>query len=660
LNTQHSDTIELGQVARTLANGWRAIAGFTLLGIVAAGATIAFAPRKFTGLATIVLKATGGVSSSSPLSQVTGLGDITAGLLGGKSSLETEIEILSSKAVIGLVIDSLFLQARVLADTPLPAMDVLSELNAPGSFKRRRYRFEKKPSAPTYAVTGPDVNAQMVPGTPLSLPEGRVTFAAGRQLPERFDLQLRDKEDALKWVGKHVAVDKEKGDVASVTYKGDDSVTAARVPNALLDVYLTRRRTTDRGINQRRVEFLTAKNDSMEQALALAGQSLRRQQEASGVLDPEATVKVELESGAAMRSRLTDILVEQGALSHLLDQVKSNTLDARELAAYPRFLGSPVINSLVGQLNDLENRRTMLLSQHQEGDRDVVALDKTAANVKSQLVPYAETYANALARQRADLEASIATINDRLARLPAAAESSLRLQRDVLDLSKMSAVLQAQIVEAKIAAIGEGGDVRPLDLAMVPKKPSFPEPWLTAGVGTFGGLICGLVAALLVGSVGRWVRDPMEVERTTGIPTLQFDPAVPLLVTSGSFRTIVVAPVEMGIPVTAVVNRLAQTATSRALSAAVLDLSGASSDVHASIQRLEAEHDVVIIQLSSLVSDSAAAALQHTRPVLLVAPARRVDRRRLIGAVQMLKRLEVPVVGIVMSNGAGRGHVLTA
>lgn len=660
MSTQHSDTIELGHVARTIANGWRAIVGFTLLGIVAAAGTIAFAPRKFTGEATIILKATGGASSSSPLSQLPGLGDITAGLLGGKSSLETEIEILSSGAVVGKVIDSLRLQARVVADQPLPAMDVLSEVNAPGAFKRRRYHFERKPGSEGYAVTGPGVNGQMQPGTPLRLPEGQLTFAARAPLPEEFDLQLRDREDALKWVSKHIKVDKEKGDVASVTYRGDDSVTSARVPNALLDIYLTRRRTTDRGINQRRVEFLTAKNDSMELALARAGQSLRRQQEASGVLDPEATVKVELESGAAMRSRLTDIQVEQGALRHLLDQVKANTLDARELAAYPRFLGSPVINNLVAQLTDLENRRTMLLVQHQEGDRDVVALDKTAASVKSQLVPYAETYADALARQRADLEASIARINDRLARLPAAAESSLRLQRDVLDLSKMSAVLQAQIVEAKIAAIGEGGDVRPLDLAMVPKKPSFPEPVLTASIGTFGGLICGLFAALLVGSVGRWVRDPLEVERTTGIPTLQFDPAVPLLVTSGSFRTIVVAPVEAGIPVTPVVSRLAQTATSRALSVAVLDLSGPASDINASIQRLEVDHDVVIIQLSSLVSDSAAAALQHTRPVLLVTPASRVDRRQLVGAVQMLKRLEVPVVGIVMSNGVGHGRVLSA
>jgi hypothetical protein len=144
------------------------------------------------------------------------------------------------------------------------------------------------------------------------------------------------------------------------------------------------------------------------------------------------------------------------------------------------------------------------------------------------------------------------------------------------------------------------------------------------------------------------------------VPTLQFDPGVPLLVTSGASRTIVVAPIEDGVAVTAIVNRLAQTATSRSLSAAVLDLSMPTPDVQASVQRLEASHDVVILQLSSLVSETAAAALQPTRPVLLVAPGRRVDRRRLIGAVQMLRRLDVPVAGIVMSNGSERGRRLHA
>jgi hypothetical protein len=472
-------------------------------------------------------------------------------------------------------------------------------------------------------------------------------------------LLVRDREDAITWVGKHLKVAKEKGEVASITYRGDDSVTAARVPNALLDVYLTRRRGADRGINQRRVEFLTVESDSMSRALAVAARDLRRQQEASGMVDPRVNARVDVESGAQQRSKLTDVLVQQGALKRLMDGIETKTLSPRELAAYPQFVGSPMINNLVAQLSDFDTKRTTLLATLTPADRQVVALDKAAADVEAKILPYARTYAAALEQERTDLQASIHRLDEALASVPAAAENSLRLEDEVTGLTKLLGGIQGQIVEARLAAIGEGGDVRPLDFAVVAKKPSFPDPPITAGIGVAVGLLIGLIAALLTGSVGRWMRDPLEVERTTGVPALQFDPAVPLLFSNGLSRTIVVAPLEAGGGVTAVVNRLAQTAASRSASAAVLTLPATASDVNASIARLEAEHDMVIVELQSLSTDTAAAALQHSRPVLLVASGRRVERRKLLDAVQMLRRLEVPVAGIVMSNGAPNGHLLS-
>jgi hypothetical protein len=342
-----------------------------------------------------------------------------------------------------------------------------------------------------------------------------------------------------------------------------------------------------------------------------------------------------------------------------MDGIEAKTLSPRELAAYPQFVGSPMINNLVSQLSDFDTKRTTLLATLTPADRQVVALDKAAADVEAKIRPYARTYGEALEQERTDLQASIRRLDEALATVPGAAETSLRLEDEVTGLTKLLGGIQGQIVEARLAAIGEGGDVRPLDLAVVSKNPSFPDPAIVGGIGVGVGLFFGLIAALLTGSIGRWMRDPLEVERTTGVPALQFDPAVPLLFSNGLSRTIVVAPLEPGGAVTAVVNRLAQTAASRSASAAVLNLPATASDVNASIARLESDHDMVIVELPSLSSDTAAAALQHSRPVLLVASGRRVERRKVLDAVQMLRRLEVPVAGIVMSNGTTNGHLLS-
>lgn len=652
----HSDTIEIGYVGRTIVRGWRVLLAVTGICIALSVVVILYAPRRYTAKTTVILKSgSGGAPSSGSIFGQGGLGDLTAGLLGGKSPIETEVEVLKSRALGTEVVDSLLLQARAKAETPIAPRAVLRSLEAPGTFEPRKYKFERVADG-RYRFVGGDKAGTMVPGEPVVLDAARATFATA--LPERFTVLLVDEQDAVTALVKNLKTKKEKGDIASITYTAADSATAAAVPNVILDRYLTRRRTTDRGVNQRRLEFLMARADSLEHAVSEATSQLRRQQEQSGLLDPKTTGRMDLERASYLRSRLSDVQVEQGMLNQLLDQIRRKAGSPRDLAAFPRFTGSPVINGLVSQLSEFDTRRTMLLASREETDRDVVALDKSAAAAEAKLVPYAQTYGESLQREREALEKSLATITSELERIPRAAESAGQMEREVLDLSKIAALLQGQIVEAKLATIGEGGDVHPLDLAEIPKRPSFPDPAITAGVGTFGGLFFGIIAALLVGSVGRWVRDPVEVERSTGVPALEFDPAVPLLLSNGSSRTIVVAPITPGVPVQAVVARLAQTASSRSLSPVVLELPLTATDVNGSIARLEAEHDLVVVQLPSLTSDSAAAVLQHSRPVFLVGDRRRMDRRLVVGAVQLLRRLEVPVAGIVMSNGEPGGRAL--
>jgi tyrosine-protein kinase Etk/Wzc len=353
-------------------------------------------------------------------------------------------------------------------------------------------------------------------------------------------------------------------------------------------------------------------------------------------------------------------------------------MQPRELAAYPTFLKSPAINDLLGDLAQVETDRYKLLETRTEKDPEVIALGQSAQHLEGQLLPLARSYAASIGEQRANAQRQFDSLQTQIATLPAVAESGLGLQRDVLRLSQVYVALQAQLVEARLAAVSEGGDVHVLDAAVTPKLPSFPKPAMTIGLGVAGGLFAGMVAALLVGALGRWVQDPREVERRTGVPALRFDPAVPLLMNGVSTRTVLVVPIDDRAGSHAVAKRLAQTAESRSIRATVLDLSGYKStstvvprvsagniesvgpmDVSATIGRLEEEYGMVIVRLPGLVTDAAAAALHERRPVLLVAPPTRIDREKLVGAVQLLRRLDVPCAGVVL-NDADRDGILTA
>jgi uncharacterized protein involved in exopolysaccharide biosynthesis len=662
VSTASPDTIDLADVARSVRRGWRVVLGSIAACLVLALLVILFGPRRFEGKASAIVRSAD--PSSSLLSRIGGeaLGGLAAGagaiLGGGGTQLETEIQILESKSVLGEVVDSLMLQVQPREPEGLPATKFVREVRLPGSFKRLDFDFERT-TGTQYRVTGDGVNATAAAGGAVATPVGIIQLRDS--LPASFSLRLVDHEDAVKQLSRHLDVRKAGGEVLAVSYRATDSITAAAVPNVALSTYLARKKTSDRGVNAHRVDFLSAQLDTTAVQLASAEQALRQFQERSGLLDPEVMGKLELEQAADLRKSLGEVEVEQGALDQMLAQVAAGHMSQRQLAAFPAFLKSGGINDLLSRISELETQRTRLLETRLETDRDVVALTRSINDLQSQLVPLGKAYSGALQRQRTEIERQLGTMSAQLDRFPGEAQTSGRLAREVRRLGLTYAALQTQLVEARLSAIAEGGDIRQLDVATVPKKVAFPDPVITTAAGVGAGLVVGLLLALVAGSHGRYVEGPDAIERVAGVPALRFDPRTPLLMSGRSaVRTVLLIPVEQGVRTSRVAERLVDTALARGESATILDLTApsAAAPVGASvgglISRLEKEHALVVVRLPGMAADSTAAALSDDRPVLLVAPPRRVSRRDLTDAMETLRRLDVPCAGVVLSENESR------
>ena len=316
----------------------------------------------------------------------------------------------------------------------------------------------------------------------------------------------------------------------------------------------------------------------------------------------------------------------------------------------------------------VETDRTQLLGRRLESDRDVIALTQSSTNIENQIKALAGSYKASLDRQRIDLTAQLDTIRRALGTFPGAVESGGRLQRQTKQLAQTYAALQAQLVEARLAAIGEGGDVHLLDAATAPKKVVFPQTLMTMGIGLGAGLFIGLIMALLAGTVGRYVEDPQAIERTTGVPALRLETSVPLLVSGNTIsRTLLLVPIDGRVSTAGVAERLARVALARGNEPTVLDLSGSgapmtqstalTTDVNSVMARLESQHGMVIVRLPALAADETAAALRPERTVLFVAPPGRLERRLLVDAIQTLRRLDVPCAGVVVNRASDGARV---
>ena len=678
MSTATADTIDLADVARSLRRGWRVILACVAIGGLIALLVIAFGPRRFSGTASVVVR-TSGDAGGSLLSRVAGemaggngsggsgggsgsggaiAGGVSAILGGGGSPLETEVQILQSVAVLAAVVDSLEMQVEPLSPRGLPSNVFVRAVRLPGPFKRLDLEFNRT-STGQFRVSGRGVDAMVAAGAMLTTPVGSLTLHDS--LPSDFTLRLLDREDALKRVAENFAVKKAGGEVLRASFRARDSITAADVPNVALAEYLARKKTSDRGVNANRAEFLAYQLDSVSVQLVQAERALRRFQERSGLLDAEIVGKLELEQLAELRKSLSEVEVEAVALDQLLEQISAGTMSARQLVGFPAFLRSGGINSILQQLSGLETERTRLLERRLETDPEVVALSRSIRDVEGQLLPLARSYQAALRRQRGEITGQLTTMGSRLGSFPQAAEEGARLLREAKRLGATQTALQTQLVQARLNTVAEGGDIRALDVATVPKKVVFPEPWLTSGVGLGAGLVVGLLLALVGGAHGRYFEDQYAIERALGVPALRLDARTPLLMSGrSSLRTVLLIPVEPGVATARVAERLAETALARGDSATILDLTAPSpvaplgTSVGGMLARLEQEHGLVIARLPGLSADSTAAVLSESRAVLLVAPSRRINRRELASALDTLRRLDVPCAGVVLSDGEPR------
>jgi len=654
---EHPDTIDLGEVASALRTGWRHIAAGVAVGLLAAVAALLLIRPQFEGTATVLLKS----AQEAGGSLVSRMG-LPANLLPASlstslgSQIETEIEVLSSRAVIGRAVDSLGLQARVLEPAGTASESILVPATYSGSFERRTYRFEREGDAGRYRVSGPGIRETAVPGQPIVLPVGTVTLRVV-SLPPSFTVEFVDREDAITRAEKRLSVEKSGGEVGRITFRANDSLTAAHVPNALLAIYLERRKTTDRGINQRRLEFLVGLADTVARRLTEAEHRMRLFQEASGVLDPELMGRAQVERAMALRQQLELIEVEAAALNQMIARAAAGSLTARQLAAYPAFLRSPAINDLLSQMATLETERLRFAERRTDRDPEIQAITQSIRNLEDQLTPLATAYSGALARQREEIATQLDTVRAALAALPGQTETSLQLQREVERLSQTVIALQTQVVDARLSAISEGGDVRQIDVAQPPRKAVFPRPLPTLVIGLAVGLLLGVFAALKTAYLGRWIRTPVDVERAVNLPGVRLEAGAPLLLGGlTEQRTVLVAPLGTNAITAevAVTRQLAMAAAERALTVTVADLAaavpGPAGEVIRTVRHLEEGHAFVIVPLSRLDEPGTAALLDGTRSVLFVACPGRLRRAELVGAVATLRRLSVPCSGVVLHD----------
>jgi uncharacterized protein involved in exopolysaccharide biosynthesis len=465
--------IDLREVASTLRRRALAVVvGLAAGGITAAGILLFVTPR-FDGHAMMLIR-----TSPDPTSMVKdklgALSELMPSSLdlggGAEEELATELALLQSRAVIGAVVDSLRLEVVPRNPDRVPATTIVDSVRPLDRFKPLK----------TAVVAG--VN---------HLPEATIWAKRGG------DIKLLDREDAIDDVVERLTVRRTGGGAVQIDFRARDSVTAERVPNLVAAVYMFRRKTVDRGLNQRRLEFLSAKADSVRSDLRHSADVLADVATRAGSgATPDIAGRALAEETGALEATLSEIRASEAALDSLVMVAPGRSFDPRRLAGVPDLVHSPAVNDLVAQIAKVETDRTVLLATRPESSPQVTALSRARDSLAAQLMPLATSYRQSLARQRHSIERDLDGLHAQLARLPGQSAAVAKEQAEVARLSAMNVGMGAQVLTARLAALAEGGDVRLIDEAVTPRRVTFPRPLPTIAICLAAGAVVGLAIAL--------------------------------------------------------------------------------------------------------------------------------------------------------------------
>ena len=227
------------------------------------------------------------------------------------------------------------------------------------------------------------------------------------------------------------------------------------------------------------------------------------------------------ESFFAMRVELEQVRRDRDAIQRGLATVADTALSTDALEVIGSVQRSSELTRALAELTEkraeLRAFRYRYTDEHPPVQRlmvDIAALQRTTIPAITQVLQ------DELAAREAELERRIGSASRELQQIPPRAIQEARLQRDVEIADNLYTTLQGRYEEARLAEASTIPDVRILDAAVVPERPSRNRAMQLLLFGLVGGIGLGVVAAILLDRFDRRLQYPEQVTSDMGLMIL--------------------------------------------------------------------------------------------------------------------------------------------
>ena len=516
------DSVSFRQVLTVLRRRYQLILAMTLVGATVGLFLASREPATYH--ATAMLRFAGERRA------LTGDDEETPSLKGSADPMLSIIELLRSRTVAGVVVDTLGLQLQSWTED-FSAADLSSvhvDPRAAGDSVQLTFRpndvVAKRADRTVTAPYGQPVNLGVVQFTVRARPTVDIaTLGIGGREPAIDGLL------AGLQVGRRTETD-----VIDVGYTATAPIIAQEIVNTTVQSFQSLNIQWARERSRRRREFLAeqlAQTDSMLARAQAELSSFRSRQQLASSRDKLAA---EQSAQLQLETRLAELDADRRTFGALQQQLKSGDEAARAdalraLATAPAMTENAAVGNIYHQLLVYQDRLDSMTTgpwKASASNPDVIQLKGLASSSQAKLV-------DAVGSQLASLDARIAALNTlrrqsgaSIELLPAMAEEEMRLSRRVDALAGLGDELRKDFQKARMAEAVEAGDVDVVDLADMPYAPVLTASALKLALGIVLGLLLGLVLAYLLEALNTSFRRPEDLEAVLHVPGLAVIPRI--------------------------------------------------------------------------------------------------------------------------------------
>lgn len=481
---------------------------------------------------TPLYRATAYVMIDPKQSNVTDTNAVIGGLPTDSASIENQVQILRSRSLAGVVVDKL---------TLMGAIDILNPPPPEGPTLAARLD-------PAYWL-GPDwFGAQLWQWFSWDSLKASALGLAGMDTPqapaEEAPADPSDPRDMLidRLLGNLSVTAQGRSTAIAVTFQSEVPESAALIANTFAAAYVEDQLAVKSEVTQNasqwlaeRLDQLSAQTQASERMVELYKAEKNLTDTSSPGAGPGTTIVQQQLS--ALNLQLINAQSDLAQQEAKFNQVMAMKESGRS-ADVSQVVSSPLISQLRQQEVELLRQEAELSTKYGPLHPRIQDLESQKENLAGKIDEEVRRIVETVQSDVQVARARVRSLQDSVADLANRSQAENLARVKLSELSSAAASNRA-VFEAFLSRFKEiegsdalqAPDARVISQATFPKSPSFPNKMMFYGGAVPGGLVLGLLLAMVLESMGKGFRTQEQVERILSLPVLAALPEV-----SGSSR----------------------------------------------------------------------------------------------------------------------------